>query len=90
MLGVFGLSDMPPFCCDHRVKKMAKKTLEQKPVGRICENRCENRGTFSNVFVIPWARPDRVVAADVAHNVTQRGNACQYILTSDTAKRLNL
>jgi len=54
MLGVFGLSDMPPFCCDHRVKKMAKKTLEQKPVGRICENRCENRGTFSNVFVIPW------------------------------------
>jgi hypothetical protein len=41
MLGVFGLSDMPPFYCDHRVKKMAKKTLEQKPVGRICENRCE-------------------------------------------------
>jgi hypothetical protein len=42
MLGVFGSSDMPPLYCDHQVKKMVKKTLEQKPVGRICEN------------VIPW------------------------------------
>jgi hypothetical protein len=32
------------------------------------------------------ARLARVLAADVAHHVTQRGNARQYILTSDTER----
>ena len=43
-------------------------------------------GTFSDNFVSPMARLARVVAVDVAHHVTQRGNRREYILSSDSER----
>ena len=46
-------------------------------------------GTFSDILSAV-ARLARVIAVDVAHHVTQRGNARQYILTSDAEQMVYL
>jgi hypothetical protein len=46
-------------------------------------------GTFS-VILLPVARLPRVIAVDVPHHVTQRGNARQFILTSGVEKLVYL
>src|SRR5689334_14323926 len=47
-------------------------------------------GTFSDNFVSSMARLARVVAVDVAHHVTQRGNRREYILASDSERMVYL
>jgi hypothetical protein len=71
------------------VPQLKTGTENRKP--KTGENR-ENRGQTGR-FLLFWlavARLARVIAVDVPHHVTQRGNARQFILNSDADRRVYL
>jgi len=68
-----------------------KKPRDKKPGDRNKKPGDRNPGTDGTFTVIVCvARLARVVAVDVPHHVTQRGNARQYILDSDADRMVYL